>query len=174
MKNSTLIGIAAGLLLTGCNTQPPVAVEAVPTRPISIVEKVVPEKEEPIELVEEIPVIEPIESTEFRVTAYCSCEKCCGKWASLRPLDENGNPIVLGASGEVLAPGISCASTYPFGTEINLDGIGTVIVEDRTADWVVEKYGENIVDIYFDDHQTALNFGLKYVEGVVLDGTPGY
>lgn len=33
----------------------------------------------------------PIEWLEFRATAYCPCEKCCGKWATLRPKDENGS-----------------------------------------------------------------------------------
>ncbi len=28
---------------------------------------------------------------EFRLTAYCSCEKCCDGWAKNRPLDKNGN-----------------------------------------------------------------------------------
>ena len=36
----------------------------------------------------------------FDLTAYCSCEKCCGIWAKNRPMDENGEQIVLGASGE--------------------------------------------------------------------------
>ena len=30
----------------------------------------------------------------FTATAYCPCEKCCGKYALSRPIDENGNPIV--------------------------------------------------------------------------------
>lgn len=110
-----------------------------------------------------------VEKTTYRVTAYCSCEKCCGVWATKRPLDENGNQIVYGASGEVLAPGISCASTLPFGTEVELDGFGIVIVEDRIAQWVVDKYGENLIDIYFSDHQIAWEFGEKYLEGVVLE-----
>ncbi len=177
MKKALLIGTLGVVLLTGCKSQIPVSVEDAPIKPPTIVEKVIPEIEEPtVEPIEEIPVVEAVELTEFRVTAYCACEKCCGKWASLRPLDERGNPIVVGAYGEVLASGISCASPYPFGTEINLDGFGTVIVEDRTADWVVEKHGKNIVDIYFDDHQTALEFGLQYMGGVIVNdvGTPGY
>ena len=30
---------------------------------------------------------------EFRLTAYCACEKCCGKWALNRPVDENGETV---------------------------------------------------------------------------------
>jgi 3D (Asp-Asp-Asp) domain-containing protein len=109
-----------------------------------------------------------VEKVTFRVTAYCSCEKCCGRWALNRPKDENGKDIVYGASGEVLRAGISCASPLPFGTTVELDGYGTVVVEDRTAGWVVDKHGNYIVDIYFDNHETAWNFGCRYLEGVIL------
>ena len=103
----------------------------------------------------------------FRVTAYCACTKCCGKWASKRPLDKNGKPIVYGASGKKLIGNYSCAAPLPFGTKIKLDGIGTVEVQDRTAKWVVNKYGKNIIDIYMTDHNKAYKFALKYAKGVV-------
>lgn len=103
----------------------------------------------------------------FRVTAYCACAKCCGKWASKRPLDKNGKPIVYGASGKKLISNYSCAAPLPFGTKIKLDGIGTVEVQDRTAKWVVNKYGKNIIDIYMTNHKEAYNFASKYIKGVV-------
>lgn len=103
----------------------------------------------------------------FRVTAYCACEKCCGSWADNRPLDQNGNSIVYGASGVELKNKYSCASPLDFGTIIDLEGIGEVEVQDRTSDWVVEKYGQFIIDIYFNDHEEALNFGVQYIEGVI-------
>jgi 3D (Asp-Asp-Asp) domain-containing protein len=108
-----------------------------------------------------------IERHVFRVTAYCSCAKCCGKWANNRPLDSNGNPIVIGASGDVLIPMVSVASPLPFGTEIDLQGVGTVVVQDRTAQWIVDKHGQYIVDLYFNDHQKALDFGVRYLEGEI-------
>lgn len=115
--------------------------------------------------------LEPVEPVnlvylgEFRVTAYCSCEICCGQWAENRP-----NGIVYGASGEELVAGVSCASPLPFGTVLEIEGVGTYIVQDRTASWVVDKYGENIVDIYFDDHQAALEFGLQYRNVYMKEG----
>jgi 3D (Asp-Asp-Asp) domain-containing protein len=102
---------------------------------------------------------------EFRVTAYCSCEICCGQWAENRP-----DGIVYGASGEELVAGVSCASPLPFGTVLEIERVGTYIVQDRTASWVVDKYGENIVDIYFDDHQAALEFGLQYRNVYMKEG----
>lgn len=91
-----------------------------------------------------------------KVMAYCACEICCGKWAINRP-----DGIVYGAAGEELVAGVSCASPLPFGTVLRVEGVGTYIVQDRPAPWVVDKYGENIVDIYLDDHQAALEFGIQ-------------
>lgn len=91
-----------------------------------------------------------------RITSYCSCERCCGQWASNRPLDENGDPIVYGASGNVLTPGVSVACSLPYGTEIKIDGLpGTYIVEDRTAEWIQDKYSGMTVDIYMDSHEAC-------------------
>lgn len=105
----------------------------------------------------------------YRVTAYCACSKCCGKWANNRPVDSNGNPIVIGAAGVQLIPNISCGNVnLPFGTQVKLDGYGTVTVHDRGADWLVDKFGENYIDIYMSDHNKARQFGLKYLEGVIL------
>lgn len=134
------------------------------------------ERNEPTEIIQTtaydlseqtIELEEEPEKILFRVTAYCACKKCCGKWADNRPVDENGNQIVYGASGEVLTSGFSCASPLDFGTQIELEGIGLVEVQDRTSNWIVDKYGNNIIDIYMDDHETARIFGVKNVEGVI-------
>lgn len=91
-----------------------------------------------------------------RITAYCSCQQCCGEWANDRPVDEEGNPIVYGASGIELTPGVSVACSLPYGTEIMIDGLpGTYIVEDRTAEWVQDKYNGMTVDIYMDSHEAC-------------------
>lgn len=91
-----------------------------------------------------------------RITAYCACERCCGKWASGRPVDENGDPIVCGASGEALIPGVSVACSLPYGTRLEIDGLpGTYIVQDRTAEWVQDKYNGMTVDIYMDNHDAC-------------------
>lgn len=81
------------------------------------------------EVVEEVEEIEETSDVRnFRVTAYCSCPKCCGEWAYGRDKDENGDEIVLGASGQRLVSGVSAAGTLPFGTKVNLDGFGTVVI----------------------------------------------
>lgn len=120
---------------------------------------------EPLE--EPVEEIAPIQTVVYRVTAYCPCEICCGEWAKNRPTDANGNPIVVGSWGVELVDRYSAASPMAFGTQVELDGIGTVEIQDRTAKWVVEEYGEDIIDIYMTDHDAAWNFGVKYIEGVI-------
>lgn len=123
---------------------------------------------EPIEEVVEVEVTEPEEETpniislgEFKLTAYCSCEKCCGKWALNRPIDENGNEIIYGASGERLTAGVSIAvdsSIIPYGTEVIING-KTYIAHDTGG-----AIKGNHIDVYFDSHEEAWNFGLQYAE----------
>lgn len=123
---------------------------------------------EPVEtpLVEESVEPEPVLLGSFRVTAYCSCEKCCGEWAKNRP-----NGIVYGAAGVELKAGVSCASPLPLGTVVEVEGLGEYIVQDRPAQWVIDKYGENQIDIYFDSHEAASAFGLKQLNAY-LKGEP--
>ena len=172
MKKLIIFGTLFAILAVSCSTINAGETE-VPVEPTSsTVETEVIEditwQELPSLPVEEVIEVKPVEeTTEFRVTAYCACEKCCGQWALNRPVDEHGKPIVIGAANKPLTTGVSCASPLPFGTEVDLDGYGTVVVEDRTAKWVVEKHGQNIIDIYFDDHETARQFGLQYIEGVI-------
>lgn len=95
----------------------------------------------------------------FTCTAYCSCAACCGQYSYNRPLDENGNAIVYGASGQALTPGYSIAtdpSIIPYGTVVVIDG-KEYIAQDTGV------YGYAI-DFYFASHEEALNFGRQQKE----------
>jgi 3D (Asp-Asp-Asp) domain-containing protein len=84
----------------------------------------------------------------FKITAYCACKKCCGKWAG-------GNT----ASGTKPTAGRTVAvdtSVIPFGTKVIIDG-HTYIAEDTGS-----AIKGNRLDIFFDDHQEALNWGVRY------------
>ena len=108
---------------------------------------------------------QPISLGNFKLTAYCSCSLCCGKWANNRPVDENGDEIVYGAIGERLSEGYSIAvdpSVIPYRTEVIINGhtykaqdCGGAIKGDR-------------IDVYFDDHQEALKFGIQYAEVFIV------
>lgn len=104
---------------------------------------------------------EPVSLGEFKLTAYCSCVKCCGKWAYNRPKDENGNEIVYGSIGERLTAGYSIAvdpDVIPYETEVIIDNH---IYKAQDCGGAING---NEIDIYFNDHQEALNFGVQYAE----------
>lgn len=109
--------------------------------------------------------VEPYEAWEslgiYKLTAYCACEKCCGYWATIRPSDENGNPIVYTATGEIAQVGTTIAvdpNVIPYGSEIQIGG-HTYIAQD-TGGAIDGKH----IDIYFDDHQEAIEFGVQNAE----------
>lgn len=97
----------------------------------------------------------PEELGTYRITFYCSCQECCGEWANKRPIDPStGEAMVYGSEGVLLKPGYSCATSREFaaGTVLYVNGYGSVRVDDRPADWVLEKYDNRVIDIYLNDH----------------------
>lgn len=93
---------------------------------------------------------------EFTVTAYCSCEICCGEWSNPEaPTTASGtianSSRTVGADWNVI----------PEGTEIYIEGIGKRTIEDKPANWIIEKYDGMILDLYFDSHEDALLFGKR-------------
>ena len=109
----------------------------------------------------EEPKEEYISLGEFTITAYCSCEVCCEYWATVRPLDENGEPIVYTANQSIAEQGVTVAadiSVLPYGTEIMIDG-HEYMVQDRGG--AVEG---NHIDVYFEDHDEANEHGIQHKE----------
>ena len=103
---------------------------------------------------------------DFRLTAYCSCQKCCGYWATVRPVDENGKEIVFGSSGEVLNAGVSVAvdtNVIPYGSELLING--TKYIAHGTCSGI----NGYCIDVYHDDHQKAVEFGLQYAEVFLVE-----
>lgn len=81
----------------------------------------------------------------FTLTAYCNCAQCCGTAGNLT------------ASGTVPTAGNTVAMAgVPFGTQLSING-NIYTVEDLGT-----PYGH--VDIFFDNHADALNFGLQYAD----------
>lgn len=85
----------------------------------------------------------------FKITGYCSCSGCCGK--------SNG----ITASGTKAKAGRTIAadtSRYPFGTKLVING-HTYTVEDRGG-----AINGNKIDLFFDSHSEALQWGVRYCE----------
>ena len=82
----------------------------------------------------------------FKLTAYCNCAICCGRWA--------GGPTASGkmpVQGRTIATGV-----LPFGTKLNIGG-KIYTVEDRGT-----PYGH--IDIYMERHADAEEFGVRYAD----------
>lgn len=159
---SFCIGFAVG------STQRPIA-EAERSIPDTAMPSIKSEITEPIEEPKIIAtnVINPVQMYkytslgEYKISAYCSCQSCCGYWASIRPTDEDGQPIVYTASGAIAKQGVTVAadaSIFPFGTVLLIDG-KEYTVQDRGG--LVD--GKHI-DIYFDSHEEAVKHGVRYTE----------
>ena len=97
-----------------------------------------------------------MQSEQYIITAYCSCAICCGKTDGIT------------ASGVKAIQGVTVAadtSKLPFGTKIYIDGVGERIVQDRGG-----AIKGNRIDLYFDSHQSALNFGRQTKKVTILKG----
>lgn len=111
------------------------------------------------------PALEPepelISLGEFKLTAYCSCSRCCSHWAYNRPVDEDGKEIVIGAAGEPLTAGYSIAvdpKVIPYGTVLIIDG------KEYEAQDCGGAIKNKRIDVYFNSHKEALEFGVQYAE----------
>lgn len=81
----------------------------------------------------------------YKLTAYCACSKCCGKSDGIT------------ASGTKATAGRTvAASGFSFGTKLYING-NTYVVEDRGVP-------SGVIDIYFDSHSEAMNFGVQYAK----------
>lgn len=96
----------------------------------------------------------------MRVTGYCSCPKCCGKFSDGKTA--NCHRI---RKGDVF---VAADKYYPFGTEMIIPGYNKakpVKVLDRGR--VIKG---NRLDLYFDTHQQAKKWGTKYLDVLVKTG----
>lgn len=86
---------------------------------------------------------------EFTLTAYCPCEKCCGKWA-------NG----ITASGLTAEPGMIAVDPQiiPLGACVVIDG------EEYLAADTGGAIKGNRIDIYMSSHNSALEYGVQTAE----------
>lgn len=110
-----------------------------------------PEEVEVPEVVVEEPEVIETSLGIYEVTAYCACEQCCGPYAD--GITYSGEPAVEGVT---IAADID---KLPIGTELYIEGVGYRVVQDIGG----SIYGDKI-DVYFDSHQDALEFGRQQLE----------
>ncbi|MBQ2639229.1 MAG: 3D domain-containing protein [Bacilli bacterium] len=108
--------------------------------------------------------VDKIVGEDFQLTAYCGCSVCCGS-----------NADGYTATGTKATQGRTIAvdpNVIPLHSEVTIklktsDGkyqtLGNYIAEDTGS-----AIKEHIIDVYFDNHQEALNFGRKYNAIVIV------
>lgn len=97
---------------------------------------------------------EPKEQTTslgtFKLSAYCACEKCCG----------------VGATGHT-ATGTKVKANQTIAVDPKVIPLGSTVLINGNA-YIAEDTGGAIkgkrIDIYFESHQEALNFGRQTCE----------
>ena len=96
----------------------------------------------------------------FKLTAYCSCFECCEK----RPTEADYG---ITATGTKATQGRTIAvdnSVIPYGTKVIIDEY------EYTAEDTGGAIKGKHIDIYFDSHEEALNFGVKYKDVYISKG----
>ena len=94
------------------------------------------------------------QTVRMRVTAYCACRKCCGKFAD-----------GITASGHKIRRGDTFAAAdrkYSFGTEMVIPGYNKgkpIKVLDRGG-----AIRGNRLDVFFNSHRKARRWGVKYID----------
>ena len=118
--------------------------------------EVKPQITERIELIPTYKREEPklVSLGEFKITAYCSCEKCCGPYADGLTYTET-----VATEGRTIAVD---PDVIPLGAMVVINGV----------EYMAEDIGGAIkgerVDIYFNSHKDALEWGVKYLEVFVI------
>ncbi len=101
------------------------------------------------------PEVERVSLGEFRITAYCPCEKCCGAWADGLTYTET-----VATEGRTIAVD---PDVIPLGSIVEING----------AEYVAEDIGGAIkgdrIDLYFDSHQDALEWGVQYKDIFLIE-----
>lgn len=87
---------------------------------------------------------------QFKLTAYCPCSKCNGKWA-----------------GGITSTGAKAKANHTIAVDPKVIPYGTVVLINGQS-YIAEDCGGaikgNKIDIFFDTHTEASNFGVQYAE----------
>ena len=89
----------------------------------------------------------------YKITAYCSCAKCCGKTNGITAM---GTKATAGRT-------VAASSKFAFGTKLNING-HIYTVEDRGG-----AIQGNKIDLYVNSHAEALAWGVRYLPVSVVN-----
>lgn len=157
-----MIGVVIGLMLSANRTHaaetvsiPPraVYVGAIPTEPQRAAQPPTGVNELPLASMPDAEKVEAIGTRwerlgKWKLTFYCDCRTCSGKWGRRT------------SSGATCQEGVTVAcAILPPGTVIKIDGYGERIVQDTGAG-VSGKH----LDVFMESHSECLRHGIQYRE----------
>ena len=108
---------------------------------------------EPVDIICEENAPQTVSLGEYKITAYCPCSKCCGKSDGITATG------VLARQGRTIAVD---PQKIAYGDRVIING------HTYTAEDCGGAIKGNRIDVYFDSHEHALEFGVQYAE-VFLD-----
>lgn len=85
----------------------------------------------------------------YKLTAYCPCEKCCGT--------NTGKTATGTTATQGRTIGVN-PKDIPYGTIVEIDG------KEYVAEDTGGAIGSKHIDVYFDNHADALDFGVQYAD----------
>ena len=163
-----MVGVVIGLLLSASRSQaaetvsiPPRAeyVGAIPAEPQRAAEPPTGANELPLASMPDAEKVEAIGTRwerlgKWKLTFYCDCRTCSGKWGRRT------------SSGARCTEGVTAAcAILPPGTVVKIDGYGERVIQD-TGSGVRGQH----LDIFMESHRQCLNHGVKYREVWIKKG----
>lgn len=146
---SFTIGLATGCLINAQANEKIACTEII--KPIEVTAQPIETETKTEPILESLGVLE--------LTAYCACEDCCGKADGIT---STGTKATAGRTIAV-DPNI-----IPYGSKVVING-HTYIAEDCGG-----SINGNRIDVYFDTHTEAKNFGRKQAEVFIEREENGY
>ncbi|GEM_PF-3470284 len=103
-------------------------------------------------------------TVRMRVTAYCLCAICCGKWA------EEGRRVTSIGDDAKICDGVAAdPKLLPYRTKLDIPGIGIKEVDDTGGGMRQSaKKGIYHIDVRMASHQEARKFGVQWLDVKVL------
>ena len=98
----------------------------------------------------------------YRVTAYCACKICCGKYSDGRFADGTS---VVGWDNRAVAN-----NWLEFGTAVSINGKEYIVKDRGSKKYFGSKEDRRLaLDVYKSSHQEAKEFGVQYLLVKVLE-----
>jgi 3D (Asp-Asp-Asp) domain-containing protein len=100
----------------------------------------------------------------MKVTAYCLCPRCCGKWANVRT-----RVTSTGKDARIFDGVAADPKLLPYGTVLDIPGVGKRVVDDTGGAMRQDaKKGIYHIDLRMASHKEACRFGVRVLDVTII------